>query len=95
MREDRVNWSNFMIDMSGYPDRPALYAFTSDLPGFYHARACGFTFADGHAETKKWMDPRTTPPLTVGAVDPLASLSLPSPKNPDVAWLQDHSTRPK
>jgi prepilin-type N-terminal cleavage/methylation domain-containing protein/prepilin-type processing-associated H-X9-DG protein len=94
MREDRVNWSNFMIDMSGYPNQPELYAFTSDLPGMYHNRACGFSFADGHSETHRWIDGRTTPPLVAGG-DPLSIMSTPSPRNPDVAWLQDHSTRPK
>lgn len=94
MREDKVNWGNFMIDMSGYsPTQPSLYAFTSDLPGMYHDFASGFSFADGHAEMKRWRDPRTTPPLVPGG-DPLAVLSDPSPNNQDVAWLQDHSSRP-
>jgi prepilin-type N-terminal cleavage/methylation domain-containing protein len=95
MREDRVNWGNFMSDMSGYaPTQPGLYAFTSDMPGMYHDMACGFSFADGHAEMKRWRDSRTTPPLTAGG-NPLAVLSDPSPGNVDVAWLQDHSSRPK
>jgi prepilin-type N-terminal cleavage/methylation domain-containing protein len=95
MREDRVNWSNFMTDMSGYsPYDPRAYAFTSDLPGMYHHRACGFSFADGHSELRKWLDPRTTPPLVTGG-DPLAVQATPSPGNVDIAWLQDHSTRPK
>jgi len=94
MREDIVNWSNFMIDMSGYPDKPELYSFTSDLPGFYHAQGGGFTFADGHAETHRWRDARTMPPMKSGG-NPLAIMSLPSPGNPDVGWLQDHSTRPR
>jgi prepilin-type N-terminal cleavage/methylation domain-containing protein len=94
MREDRVNWSNFMTDMSGYsPTDPAQYKFTSDLPGMYHNLACGFSFADGHSETKRWRDSRTTPPLITGAVDPLASDSTPAPGSVDVAWLQEHSTR--
>src|SRR5262245_9051980 len=54
MREDRVNWSNFMTDMTGYsPPSPGQYKFTSDLPGMYHNRAAGFSFADGHSEVKK------------------------------------------
>ena len=93
MREDRVNWGNFMIDMSGYsPTQPGLYAFTSDLPGMSHDYACGFSFADGHAEMKHWRDGRTTPALRPGG-DPLAVLSDPSPNNMDVAWIQDHSSR--
>ena len=95
MREDRVNWSNFMIDMTGYsPPNPGAYSFTSDMPGFYHNNGGGFSFADGHSEMKKWIDPRTTPPLVDGG-DPTAVASTPSPNNPDIAWLQDHSTRPK
>jgi len=27
------------------------------LPASYHNGACGFTFADGHSEIKKWLDP--------------------------------------
>jgi prepilin-type N-terminal cleavage/methylation domain-containing protein len=95
MREDSVNWGNFMIDMSGYnPTQPSMYAFTSDLPGMYHDFACGFSFADGHSEIKRWLDPRTTPPLVPGG-NPLAVSSISSPNNKDVAWIQDHSTRPK
>jgi prepilin-type N-terminal cleavage/methylation domain-containing protein len=95
MREDIINWGNFMIDTSGYsPTQPSQYAFTSDLPGMYHDLACGFSFADGHSEMKRWRDPRTTPPLVDGG-DPLANGHRPSPNNVDVAWLQDHSTRPK
>jgi prepilin-type N-terminal cleavage/methylation domain-containing protein/prepilin-type processing-associated H-X9-DG protein len=95
MREDRVNWSNFMADMTGYsPPNPASYAWTTDLPGMYHNKAAGFSMADGHSEMHKWRDPRTTPPLVPGA-DPLAVQSTPAPGSVDVAWVQDHSTRLK
>jgi prepilin-type N-terminal cleavage/methylation domain-containing protein/prepilin-type processing-associated H-X9-DG protein len=91
MREDNINWSNFMTDMSGYsPNNPALYNL-GDLPGFYHNRACGFSFADGHSETHRWLDPRTMPPL--GALGSGGSSSMAVAGDVDVAWLQDHSTR--
>jgi prepilin-type processing-associated H-X9-DG protein len=93
MREDRVNWGNFMTDMSGYsPTQPALYTFTTDLPGTYHDLACGFSFADGHAEMKRWRDARTTP-----AFSPISNpyVTPASPNNVDIAWLQDHSSRPR
>jgi prepilin-type N-terminal cleavage/methylation domain-containing protein/prepilin-type processing-associated H-X9-DG protein len=94
MREDLINWGNFMIDMTGYsPTQPSQYAFTSDLPGMYHNLACGFSFADGHAEMRRWRDPRTVPPLVDGG-DPNAVGYKPSPDNVDVAWIQEHSTRP-
>jgi len=93
-REDTINWGNFMTHMDGWdPPNPAMYKFTMDLPGAYHKNACGFSFADGHSEIKKWLDPRTTPPLkpqtSAGGQD------TPSPRNPDVAWLQERTTRPK
>ena len=89
MREDRINWSNFMQMMAGYPNNPSQYSL-GDLPAFYHAGACGFSFADGHSEIHKWRDSRTTPPM--GPINPNAP-SFSSPRNMDVAWLQDASTR--
>jgi prepilin-type processing-associated H-X9-DG protein len=90
MREDVVNWSNFMVNMTGYPDKPEDYRFNSDLPGFYHGGACGFTFADGHSELRLWRDSRTTPALGIN-FNPYAD--IPSPHNQDIGWLQDKSTR--
>src|SRR6266498_5316744 len=93
-REDSINWGNFFTRMDGFnPPNPALYYFEQDLPGAYHNRACGFSFADGHSEIKKWRDSRTTPPLTPQVNSYVAP--IPCPRNEDVAWLQDHTTRPK
>ena len=84
-----------MTCMEGYsPNDPSQYCFDGDYPGMYHHLACGFSFADGHSELKRWRDARTLPPLTAGA-NPLFSVFSQSPDNPDVAWLQDHSTRLK
>jgi len=45
-------------------------------PGIYHNGACGFSFADGHSETHRWLDP-----------DTLAANKPASPKGPrDVPW---------
>jgi len=93
-REDSINWGNFFTRMDGFdPPNPALYRFEQDIPGAYHNRACGFSFADGHSEIKKWRDPRTIPPLTPQQNSYIAP--IPCPRNEDVAWLQDHTTRPK
>ncbi len=91
MREDSIDMGNFGTRMAGWPDQPDEYGFY-DLPGFYHHFACGFSFADGHSEMKRWQDGRTTPPLVIGG---LADDWFDSPGNPDVAWLQDKATRPK
>jgi len=91
-RWDIINWGNFLTDMRGYPNQPTSYEFDQDLPGFIHNRGCSFSFADGRAEIHRWVDARTTPSLG-------SPLILPSPYNVprdlDVAWLQDHATRPK
>jgi prepilin-type processing-associated H-X9-DG protein len=84
-----------MTCMDGYsPNNPSQYCFDGDYPGMYHNLACGFSFADGHSELRRWRDSRTIPPLTVGA-NPLFSHFTASPTNQDVGWLQDHSTRLK
>lgn len=89
MRPDSIDIGNFAPNMTGWPDQPASIGFY-DLPGSYHDRAGGFSFADGHAELKRWQDDRTMPPvIPEGEIfDEFAS-----PNNPDVLWLQDHSTR--
>jgi prepilin-type N-terminal cleavage/methylation domain-containing protein/prepilin-type processing-associated H-X9-DG protein len=94
-REDCINWGNYWTVMDGYqPSDPALYEFWSDIPGFYHDRAAGFSFADGHSEIHRWLDDRTMPPLTPGTPFPPNSRVY-VPRDVDVAWMQDHSTRPK
>jgi prepilin-type processing-associated H-X9-DG protein len=93
MRPDAVDWSNFMQDMIGYsPNNPASYSFT-DVPGDLHDGAATFSFADGHTEVHRWTDPRTTPSFlpSPGQILNVGS----SPNNPDVYWLQDHSTHAK
>jgi hypothetical protein len=91
MRPDSINWPDFQTEMSGYPDQPALYQFNTDYPNMVHDLACNFSFADGPAETHRWLDPRTVPP-PFGTQMPD---SLAVPGDPDIAWLQDHATRPK
>jgi hypothetical protein len=91
MRSDSVDAGNFGVCMDGYPSGPASYRFW-DLPGFAHHGACSFSFADGHTETKKWRNPATTPAL----VPPPNTVNdtFTSANNEDIAWLQDHATRP-
>ena len=90
-REDCVNWGNFATSMAGYLTNPSLYAYNEDLPGIYHNRGCGFSFADGHSELKKWLG--WMPAMHYeDAYWQNASFQLPN--DPDIAWLQDHSTRP-
>ena len=94
MREDSIDMGNFGVCMDGYPDNPGEHRFF-DLPGFYHNRAGGFSFADGHAEIKKWRDPRTMPAIQPGVKVTETFDQFKSPNNPDIAWLQERATRLK
>ncbi len=92
-REDFVNWGNFWTPMNGYsPHDPRQY-FWADMPAAYHGNAGGLSFADGHSEIKRWRDGRTMPPVNIGGFFEYAL--TPCPGNPDVSWMQAHSTRPK
>ena len=86
-REDSINDGEMVVGMWGYPDRPQEWKIV-DYPASYHAGAGGLSFVDGHSETRKWLDPRTTPPLSKAL-----SLNVSSPNNKDVFWLMERSTR--
>ncbi|MFM1941686.1 MAG: hypothetical protein RI897_668 [Verrucomicrobiota bacterium] len=88
-REDSINDGMFVVDMAGYPDSPQEY-YIIDIPASYHNGAGGFSFADGHAEVKKWLDPRTTAPFVKGQSTPY---NRPHPNNPDIRWMQERATR--
>jgi prepilin-type N-terminal cleavage/methylation domain-containing protein len=89
MREDSIDVGNFAPNMIGWPDHPEEVGFY-DLPASYHHRAGGLSFADGHAELRRWVDDRTMPRLVY---DGLVGDTVPSPYNQDVIWLQERSTR--
>jgi prepilin-type N-terminal cleavage/methylation domain-containing protein len=91
-REDVINWGNYATVMNGYsPYDSGQFEFDQDLPGFYHHRACGLSFCDGHSEIHRWLDQRTMPPLMP---EQYVIQTWPVPGDVDVAWMQDHSTRP-
>ena len=75
---DSINDGWFVSD----PGRPTSWP---DVPATYHNGAGGISFADGHAEIKKWKDKNIL----------AAKVTLPAPKDPnssDLTWLHDRST---
>jgi prepilin-type N-terminal cleavage/methylation domain-containing protein/prepilin-type processing-associated H-X9-DG protein len=91
-REDGINDGFFNIWMDGYqPPDPGSYKF-ADFPASYHNGAAGFSFADGHAEIKRWVDSRTKPKVVPQV---FMMLGVASPNNKDVLWLMTHATEPK
>jgi len=59
-----------------------------DVPASYHSGACGFAFADGHAEIKKWLDARTK--ASIRKQNPCSATGTVSPN--DIVWVQDRSS---
>jgi len=92
-REDAINWGNFFVDMTGFPDQPTATQFAQDYPASYHNRAGGLSFVDGHAEIKRWADPRTAPAVRKDSNWLSAGPSIASPNNRDIVWLQERATR--
>jgi prepilin-type N-terminal cleavage/methylation domain-containing protein len=94
-REDANSWANFCVDMEGYaPPSPGAYKMY-DMPASYHANSGGLSFADGHSELHKWLDPRTMPPIVEHGNIWNGQVGFASANNKDIGWLQDHATRPK
>ena len=91
-----------MIDENPDSINDAAYAVRMDLvgraatwqdgPGTSHGGACGFAFADGHSEIKKWKDPRTTKPSMMATYRYGFSFGQTQPDNPDIQWVQDRTS---
>ena len=94
-RQDSIGSGGFGINMSGWPDHSELTRWYQNLPASYHNRAGGLSFADGHCEFRRWMDPRTTPPINPrGRFDEGSQALFQSqPTNRDIMWLQERATR--
>ena len=89
---DSINDGFFVTVMTGYPT-PAQTTLP-DVPASYHNGAGGLAFADGHAEIRKWQDPRTKPPVKkqdgwFGSIAPYSNQA----NNKDILWLWERTTR--
>jgi prepilin-type N-terminal cleavage/methylation domain-containing protein len=70
-------------------DPTATIRWSRDLPGSYHNHANSFTFADGHSELHKWLQPTTSAPVTQ-----VMHGGYPGgfPVDRDIQWMISHST---
>lgn len=66
-------------------------AFFQDLPSANHNGSGTLTYADGHAERRKWVDQRTKPEVKYRN---LPATAIMSPNNEDIAWLQERYAAP-
>jgi prepilin-type N-terminal cleavage/methylation domain-containing protein/prepilin-type processing-associated H-X9-DG protein len=82
---DSINaggFANMMVESPGA-------ARIIDFPASYHNGAAGISFADGHAEIRKWVDIRTKPPVKYNNQLPL---DVSSPNNRDMIWLAERTS---
>ena len=84
---DSINDAAFAVQMVEANNLGA--ARIIDFPASYHNGACGFSFADGHSEIRKWVDGRTIAPVRYTGTLPL---NVASPNNPDVLWMSERSS---
>jgi len=63
-----------------------------DLPASFHNGACNFAYADGHAESHKWLDTSTLKPIT-GQYRQGIPFTPPAPTR-DLAWVIQHMSPP-
>ena len=78
---DSINDGLFRVDMD--PNHTTW----NDYPANYHGSSGALSFADGHAETHKWMDPAIANYIIKHAKQTLTAMP-----NSDYQWLQQHTT---
>ena len=83
---DSINYGDVAVAMNDGVPASAIYII--DYPASTHNGSGGMSFADGHAEVHKWLDPRTKPAWK-NAVMPLV---VPSPNNQDMVFLSEHAS---
>lgn len=86
---DSINYGDFAVV---YRDATELQKTQIiDMPASTHNGAGGLSFADGHAEIRRWVDPRTRPPVQYrdGA---WATWTRICPGNMDIVWLSERTT---
>jgi prepilin-type processing-associated H-X9-DG protein len=91
---DSINDGLFGVNMPPAATWPAGNAAWDDVPASYHNGAGGLSFADGHAEIRKWIDPQSRPPIR--KLNPAqgngAGTGTISPR--DHQWLQARTSAP-
>ncbi len=82
-RADSINDGFFVIDMVNTGPQARI----GNTPADYHNGCSSVSFADGHVESHKWLDPRTE----LRPYQPYLQV----PNDPDIAWLQEHCCSPR
>src|SRR5262249_8628167 len=84
---DSLNDGFFLVDMTDSTTTSPKWA---DRPAAYHGGTGAFSFADGHAEGRKWHDPVITPdPVTKTAPNSSYPASVSAG---DIQWVAQRTT---
>lgn len=83
-RPDSINDCWLAIDMGG---RQMV-----DFPGSYHSGGTWLSFADGHVEFRRWVDPQTTPAYSQNQLLVLGNFPA---NTPDANWLLERTSELK
>ena len=76
---DSINDAFFIVDIAATQ--------WGDLPASYHNGACGFSFADGHAEVHKWLSATSKYPVTFS----FNTKSFDATGKLDFAWYRERA----
>ena len=83
---DSINFGDLAVAMNDGVAPTRIYII--DYPASNHNGAGTISFADGHAELHKWLDERTTPPVT----NKLLRLVVPSAHNQDMVYMSSKAS---
>src|SRR6266478_6553321 len=86
---DSINDGFFVFCTAGDPMEDIGW---SDLPSSSHNGACGFSFADGDSEIKKWMSASTKRPIKKNTSD--SPIPVGADKR-DIQWIRDRTSNRK
>lgn len=84
---DSINDACFFTEMT------VTDALWVDLPASYHNGACGYSFADGHSEIKRWVGPLAKRPILFADHTPTSSSAAQDVA--DFRWHQMRTSAPK
>tara|TARA_A100001037_G_C15037205_1_gene583750 strand:- start:124 stop:954 length:831 start_codon:yes stop_codon:yes gene_type:complete len=83
---DSLNFADLAVAMNdGAPPNRIMII---DYPASNHNGAGALSFADGHVEMHKWVDPRTTPQWK----NKTLKLVVASPNNQDMVFMSNHAS---
>ena len=92
-RSDTINDGSLCVDMSNTGNADGTGTsnpyWMCDYPASYHNGSGRFSFADGHVEGHRWLEPTTLVPLLWGQRLGHAHTSA---TDRDAQWLQNHCT---